>query len=151
MQFNSKTEFDLHDYLLLKISVEENGKKLDKVEDEITQMLPEKSTGNSVTLDRGVTGIIDIICFSIIETDTPTFSTSAGMTIVRRSDNYPAFIEKVSHMTIVYTDMGGITGFKGQIDWNGCIYELDTDDTNVDSYTLTLPEEFTYHIIKNYY
>ena len=46
MKYNTCTEFDLQDYHFLKSITDSLEKKLDKIEDEVTTNLPEKSTGN---------------------------------------------------------------------------------------------------------
>ena len=129
---------------MLKNSVEENEKKLDKVDDEITQMLPEKSTGNSVILQRNVACLIDVIASGTPATKTYSFTVSNGATIERQSTAYPASAEPVSRFSIVWD------GLHGQIDWNGCYWLVERNEQPIDV-TLTFPAEYGYKITLNYF
>lgn len=148
-------EFDLQDYHFLKSTTDSIQTKLDKVEDEVTSMLPEKSTGNSIILEKNVTLIADIIVTQFLDgaSQAPEFTTSTGMTINRETASQPQFISEVSEMRICWTtytdDFGGLYT-QGIINWNGCIYTLHTPG-NQTQWTLTLPEGFNYKITKNYF
>ena len=155
MKYNTCTEFDLQDYHFLKSITDSLEKKLDKVEDEVTSMLPEKSTGNSIILEKNVTLIADIIVTQYLDgaSQAPAFTTSTGMTISRETTSQPQFINEVSEMRIcwtTYTDDFGGEYSQGIINWNGCIYTIHTPGSQT-QWTLTLPEGFNYKITKNYF
>lgn len=141
-------EFDLQDYHFLKSTTDSIQTKLDKVEDEITSMLPEKSTGNSIVFEKNVPMIVDIICDCQVET-VPSFGTSVGMTIRRVTTGEPSYIGSVSSMRIVWNTSED-NGSRGQIQWNDCWYDITTTGTAT-QWTLTLPEGFSYKITKHYF
>ena len=155
MKYNTCMEFDLQDYHFLKSTTDSIKKDLDKVEDEITSILPEKSTGNSIVLKKDETLTIDIIATEFIDGahEAPVFTASAGMNVIKRTTSQPQFISEVSEMRICWTtysdDFGG-TYSKGIINWNNCIYTINTPG-NQTQWTLTLPEGFNYKITKNYF
>ena len=155
MKYNTCMEFDLQDYHFLKSTTDSIKKDLDKVEDEITSILPEKSTGNSIVLKVNETLTIDIIATEFIDGahEAPVFTTSAGMNVIKKTTSQPQFISEVSEMRICWTtysdDFGG-TYSKGIINWNNCIYTINTPG-NQTQWTLTLPEGFNYKITKNYF
>ena len=155
MKYNTCMEFDLQDYYFLKSTTDSIKKDLDKVEDEITSILPEKSTGNSIVLKVNETLTIDIIATEFIDGahEAPVFTPSTGMTVIKRTTSQPQFISEVSEMRICWTtysdDFGG-TYSKGIINWNNCIYTINTPG-NQTQWTLTLPEGFNYKITKNYF
>ena len=155
MKYNTCMEFDLQDYHFLKSTTDSIKKDLDKVEDEITSILPEKSTGNSIVLKVNETLTIDIIATEFIDGahEAPVFTPSTGMTVIKRTTSQPQFISEVSEMRICWTtysdDFGG-TYSKGIINWNNCIYTINTPG-NQTQWTLTLPEGFNYKITKNYF
>ena len=144
-------EFDLQDYHFLKSTTDSIKKDLDKVE----SILPEKSTGNSIVLKKNETLTIDIIATEFIDGahEAPVFTPSAGMTVYKETTSQPQFISEVSEMRICWTtysdDFGG-TYSKGIINWNNCIYTINTPG-NQTQWTLTLPEGFNYKITKNYF
>ena len=148
-------EFDLQDYHFLKSTTDSIKKDLDKVEDEITSILPEKSTGNSIVLKENETLTIDIIATEFVDGahEAPVFTPSAGMNVIKKTTSQPQFISEVSEMRICWTtysdDFGG-TYSKGIINWNNCIYTINTPG-NQTQWTLTLPEGFNYKITKNYF
>ena len=155
MKYNTCTELDLQDYHFLKSITDSLEKKLDKVEDEVTSMLPEKSTGNSIILEKNVTLIADIIVTQYLDgaSQAPAFTTSTGMPISRATTSQPQFINEVSEMRIcwtTYTDDFGGEYSQGIIYWNGCIYTIHTPGSQT-QWTLTLPEGFNYKITKNYF
>ena len=148
-------EFDLQDYHFLKSTTDSIKKDLDKVEDEITSILPEKSTGNSIVLKKNETLTADIIATEFIDGahEAPVFTSSTGMTVIKRTTSQPQFISEVSEMRIcwtTYSDELGSTYSKGIINWNNCIYTINTPG-NQTQWTLTLPEGFNYKITKNYF
>ena len=151
MKYNTCMEFDLQDYHFLKSTTDSIKKDLDKVE----EILPEKSTGNSIVLKKNETLTIDIIATEFIDGahETPVFTASTGMTVSRETTSQPQFINEVSEMRICWTtysdDFGG-TYSKGIINWNNCIYTINTPG-NQTQWTLTLPEGFNYKITKNYF
>lgn len=155
MKYNTCMEFDLQDYHFLKSTTDSIKKDLDKVEDEITSILPEKSTSNSIVLKKNETLTIDIIATEFIDGahEAPVFTPSAGMNVIKRTTSQPQFISEVSEMRICWTtysdDFGG-TYSKGIINWNNCIYTISTPG-NQTQWTLTLPEGFNYKITKNYF
>ena len=155
MKYNTCMEFDLQDYHFLKSTTDSIKKDLDKVEDEITSVLPEKSTGNSIVLKVNETLTIDIIATEFIDGahEAPVFTPSAGMNVIKKTTSQPQFISEVSEMRICWTtysdDFGG-TYSKGIINWNNCIYTINTPG-NQTQWTLTLPEGFNYKITKNYF
>ena len=155
MKYNTCMEFDLQDYHFLKSTTDSIKKDLDKVEDEITSILPEKSTGNSIVLKVNETLTIDIIATEFIDGahEAPVFTPSAGMNVIKKTTSQPQFISEVSEMRICWTtysdDFGG-TYSKGIINWNNCIYTINTPG-NQTQWTLTLPEGFNYKITKNYF
>ena len=148
MKYNTCMEFDLQDYHFLKSTTDAIQIKLDKVEDEITSILPEKSTGNSIVFKKNVPMIVDIICDRKSET-VPSFQASAGMSVRKITTNDPGYIDLVSSMRIVWNtseDNGSI----GQIQWTDAYYDIITTGTAT-KWTLTLPEGFNYKITKNYF
>lgn len=148
MKYNTCMEFDLQDYHFLKSTTDSIKKDLDKVEDEITSMLPEKSTGNSIVFEKNVPMIVDIICDCEVES-VPSFGTSAGMTIKRVTVNQPGYINSISSMRIVWTTSED-NGSRGQIQWTDAYYDITTTGTAT-QWTLTLPDGFSYKITKNYF
>ena len=148
-------EFDLQDYHFLKSTTDSIKKDLDKVEDEITSILPEKSTGNTIVLKVNETLTIDIIVTQFIDgaSEAPVFTPSTGMNVIKKTTSQPQFINDVSEMRICWTtysdDFGG-TYSKGIINWNNWIYTINTPG-NQTQWTLTLPEGFNYKITKNYF
>ena len=100
MKYNTYMEFDLQDYHFLKSTIDSLAKKLDKVEDEVTSMLPEKSTGNSIVFEKNVPMIVDIVCDCEVES-VSSFQTSPGMTIKRVTVDHPGYINSISRMSIV--------------------------------------------------
>ena len=151
MKYNTCMEFDLQDYHFLKSTTDSIKKDLDKVE----EILPEKSTGNSIVLKKNETLTIDIIATEFIDGahEAPVFTPSTGMNVIKRTTSQPQFISEVSEMRICWTtysdDFGG-TYSKGIINWNNCIYTINTPG-NQTQWTLTLPEGFNYKITKNYF
>ena len=151
MKYNTCMEFDLQDYHFLKSTTDSIKKDLDKVE----EILPEKSTGNSIVLKKNETLTIDIIATEFIDGahEAPVFTASTGMTVYKKTTSQPQFISEVSEMRICWTtysdDFGG-TYSKGIINWNNCIYTINTPG-NQTQWTLTLPEGFNYKITKNYF
>lgn len=148
MKYNTCMEFNLQDYHFLKSTTDSIKKDLDKVEDEVTSMLPEKSTGNSIVFEKNVPMIVDIICDCEVES-VPSFGTSAGMTINRVTTGQPSYINSVSSMRIVWTTSEE-NGSRGQIQWTDCYYDITTTGTAT-QWTLTLPDGFSYKITKNYF
>lgn len=148
MKYNTCMEFDLQDYHFLKSTTDSITKKLDKVEDEVTSMLPEKSTGNSIVFEKGVPMTVDIICDCEVET-VPSFQTSVGMTIRRVTVDQPGYINSISSMRIVW-NTSEENGSRGQIQWTDCWYDITTTGTAT-QWTLTLPDGFSYKITKNYF
>ena len=151
MKYNTCMEFDLQDYHFLKSTTDSIKKDLDKVE----EILPEKSTGNSIVLKKNETLTIDIIATEFIDGahEAPVFTASTGMNVIKKTTSQPQFISEVSEMRICWTtysdDFGG-TYSKGIINWNNCIYTINTPG-NQTQWTLTLPEGFNYKITKNYF
>ena len=148
MKYNTCMEFDLQDYHFLKSTTDSIQTKLDKVEDEVTSMLPEKSTGNSIVFEKNVPMIVDIICDCEVES-VPAFGTSVGMTIRRVTVDQPGYINSISSMRIVWTTSEE-NGSRGQIQWTDCWYDITTTGTAT-QWTLTLPEGYSYKITKNYF
>ena len=148
MKYNTCMEFDLQDYHFLKSTTDSIKNKLSKVEDEVTSMLPEKSTGNSIVFEKNIPMIVDIICDCDIES-VPSFVTSVGMTINRVTTGQPSHINSISSMRIVWTTSEE-NGSRGQIQWTDCWYNITTTGSAT-QWTLTLPEGFSYKIIKNYF
>ena len=148
MKYNTCMEFDLQDYHFLKASTDSLEKKLDKVEDEVTSMLPEKSTGNTIVFEKNVPMTVDIICDCEVE-GIPSFGTSVGMTINRVTTEHPSYIGSVSCMRIVWTTSED-NGSRGQIQWTDCWYNITTTGTAT-QWTLTLPDGYSYKITKNYF
>lgn len=151
MKYNTYMEFDLQDYHFLKSTTDSLKKDLD----EITSILPEKSTENSIVLKKNETLIADIVVTEFLDGahEAPVFAASTGMNVYKETTGQPQFISEVSEMRICWTtysdDFGG-TYSKGIINWNGCIYKINTPG-NQTQWTLTLPEGFNYKITKNYF
>ena len=151
MKYNTCMEFDLQDYHFLKSTTDSIKKDLD----EINSILPEKSTENSIVLKKNETLTIDIIAtlFTDGADQAPVFAASTGMNVSKKTNGQPQFINDVSEIRICWTtysdDFGG-TYSKGIINWNGCIYQINTPG-NQTQWTLTLPEGFEYKITKNYF
>ena len=109
MKYNTCMEFDLQDYHFLKSTTDSIKKDLDKVE----EILPEKSTGNSIVLKENETLTIDIIATEFIDGahEAPVFTASTGMNVSRETTSQPQFINEVSEMRICWTtysdDFGG--------------------------------------------
>ena len=148
MKYNTCMEFDLQDYHFLKSTTDSIKKDLDKVEDEITSILPEKSTGNSIVFKKNVPMIVDIICDCELE-GPPSFQTSAGMTVRQVNIDPPGYINSISSMRIVWTTSEE-NGSRGQIQWTDCYYDITTTGTAT-QWTLTLPSNYSYKITKNYF
>ena len=148
MKYNTCMEFDLQDYHFLKSTTDSIQTKLDKVEDEVTSMLPEKSTGNSIVFEKNVPMIVDIICDCEVES-VPSFGTSVGMTIRRVTVDQPGYINSISSMRIVWTTSEE-NGSRGQIQWTDCWYDITTTGKET-QWTLTLPDGYSYKITKNYF
>lgn len=148
MKYNTCMEFDLQDYHFLKSTTDSIQTKLNKVEDEVTSMLPEKSTGNSIVFEKNVPMIVDIICDCEVES-VPSFQTSVGMTINRVTTGQPSYINSISCMRIVWTTSED-NGSRGQIQWTDAFYNITTTGTAT-QWTLTLPDEYSYKITKNYF
>ena len=143
-------EFDLQDYHFLKSTTDAIQTKLDKVEDEITSILPEKSTGNSIVFKKNVPMIVDIICDCEVEgVFSPSFQTSAGMTVRQVNVDPPGYINSISNMRIIWTTSEDNSS-KGQIQWTDAYYDITTTGTET-QWTLTLPEGLKYKITKNYF
>ena len=151
MKYNTCMEFDLQDYHFLKSTTDSIKKDLDEIE----KILPEKSTENSIVLKKNETLTIDIIATQFTDgaSEAPVFTASTGMNVSKKTTSQPQFIDEVSEMRICWTtysdDFGG-TYNKGIINWNGCIYQINTPG-NQTQWTLTLPEGFNYKITKNYF
>ena len=145
MKYNTCMEFDLQDYHFLKATTDSLEKKLDKVETEITQMFPEKSTGRSIVLESNVPMIATVMAFGTPDTSTYSFTVSGenSPTIIRKSTGYPANAEPISMFHIVWD------GLHGQIDWNNCYWLIERNEQPGDV-TLTFPNEYGYHISINY-
>lgn len=148
MKYNTCMEFDLQDYHFLKSTTDSIKKDLDKVEDEVTSMLPEKSTGNSIVFEKNVPMTVDIICDCEVES-VPSFVTSVGMTINRVTTGQPSYINSISSMRIVWTTSEE-NGSRGQIQWTDCWYDITTTGTAT-QWTLTLPDGYSYKITKHYF
>lgn len=148
MKYNTCMEFDLQDYHFLKSTTDSIQTKLDKVEDEVTSMLPEKSTGNSIVFEKNVPMIVDIICDCEVES-VPSFQTTPGMTINRVTTSQPSYINSISNMRIVWTTSEE-NGSRGQIQWTDCWYNITTTGTAT-QWTLTLPDGYSYKITKHYF
>ena len=144
MKYNTCMEFDLQDYHFLKSTTDSIKKDLDKVE----EILPEKSTGNSIVFKKNVPMIVDIICDCEVES-VPSFGTSAGMTVRQVNIDPPGYINSISIMRIVWTTSEE-NGSRGQIQWTDCYYDITTTGTAT-QWTLTLPDGFNYKITKNYF
>lgn len=148
MKYNTCMEFDLQDYHFLKSTTDSIKKDLDKVEDEVTSMLPEKSTGNSIVFEKNVPMTVDIICDCEVES-VPSFVTSVGMTINRVTTGQPSYINSISSMRIVWSTSEK-NGSRGQIQWTDCWYDITTTGTAT-QWTLTLPDGYSYKITKHYF
>ena len=151
MKYNTCMEFDLQDYHFLKSTTDSIKKDLD----EVISILPEKSTENSIVLKKNETLTIDIIATQFTDgaSEAPVFAASTGMNVSKKSTGQPQFINEVSEIRIcwtTYSDDFGDTYSKGIINWNGCIYTINTPG-NQTQWTLTLPEGFNYKITKNYF
>ena len=146
MKYNTCMEFDLQDYHFLKSTTDAIQDKLDKVE----EILPEKSTGNSIVFKKNVPMIVDIICDCEVEgVFSPSFGASAGMTIRQVNIDPPGYINSVSIMRIVW-NTSEENGSRGQIQWTDCYYDITTTGTAT-QWTLTLPSNYSYKITKNYF
>lgn len=145
MKYNTCMEFDLQDYHFLKSTTDSIQTKLDKVEDEVTQMLPENSTGSSIVLEPNVPLIATVMAFGTPSTPTYSFSVSGtnSPTINRKTTNYPANAEPISMFHVVWD------GLHGQIDWNDCYWLIERNEQPGDV-TLTFPNEYGYRISINY-
>ena len=144
MKYNTSMEFDLQDYHFLKSTTDSIKKDLDKVE----EILPEKSTGNSIVFKKNVPMIVDIICDCEVDS-VPSFQTSAGMNIRQVNIDPPGYINSISSMRIVWTTSEE-NGSRGQIQWTDCWYDITTTGTAT-QWILTLPDRFNYKITKNYF
>ena len=144
MKYNTCMEFDLQEYHFLKSTTDSIKKDLDKVE----EILPEKSTGNSIVFKKNVPMIVDIICDCEVES-VPSFGTSAGMTIRQVNIDPPGYINSISSMRIVWTTSEE-NGSRAQIQWTDCWYDITTTGTAT-QWTLTLPDGYSYKITKNYF
>lgn len=151
MNCNPHMPFSEQDYHFIKSTIDSIKKDLD----EITSILPEKSTDNSIVLKKDETLTADIIVTEFIDGahEAPVFTPSTGMTVIKETTSQPQFTSEVSEMRIcwtTYSDGFGGTYSKGIINWNNCIYKINTPG-NQKQWTLTLPEGFSYKITKNYF
>ena len=105
MKYNTCMEFDLQEYHFLKSTTDSIKKDLDKVEDEITSILPEKSTENFIVLKKNETLTADIIATEFIDGahEAPVFAASTGMNVYKETTSQPQFISEVSEMRICWT------------------------------------------------
>lgn len=145
MKYNTCMEFDLQDYHFLKSTTDSLSKKLDEVEDEVTSMLPEKSTGRSIILEPNVPMIATVMAFGTPSTPTYSFTVSGtnNPTVIRKSTSYPVNAEPISMFHVVWD------GLHGQIDWNDCYWLIERNEQSGDV-TLTFPNEYGYRISLNY-
>lgn len=145
MKYNTCMEFDLQDYHFLKSTTDSINKKLDEVEDEVTSMLPEKSTGRSIILEPNVPMIATVMAFGTPSTPTYSFTVSGtnNPTVIRKSTSYPVNAEPISMFHVVWD------GLHGQIDWNDCYWLIERNEQSGDV-TLTFPNEYGYRISINY-
>lgn len=145
MKYNTSMEFDLQDYHFLKSTTDSIRHKLDKVEDEVTQMFPEHSTGNQIILQPNVPLIATVMAFGTPSTPTYSFAVSGtnSPTINRKTTSYPSNAEPISMFHVVWD------GLHGQIDWNDCYWLIERNEQAGDV-TLTFPNEYGYRISINY-
>lgn len=145
MKYNTSMEFDLQDYHFLKSTTDSINKKLESVEDEVTSMLPEKSTGRSIILEPNVPMIATVMAFGTPSTPTYSFTVSGtnNPTLARKSTSYPVNAEPISMFHVVWD------GLHGQIDWNDCYWLIERNEQSGDV-TLTFPNEYGYRISINY-
>lgn len=145
MKYNTYMEFDLQDYYFLKSTTDSINKKLESVEDEVTSMLPEKSTGRSIILEPNVPMIATVMAFGTPSTPTYSFTVSGtnNPTVIRKSTSYPVNAEPISMFHVVWD------GLHGQIDWNDCYWLIERNEQSGDV-TLTFPNEYGYRISINY-
>lgn len=145
MKYNTSMEFDLQDYHFLKSTTDSLNKKIDKVEDEVNQMFPEKSTGRSIILEANVPLIATVMAFGTPSTPTYSFTVSGtnNPTLSRKSTSYPTNAEPISMFHVVWD------GLHGQIDWNDCYWLIERNEQAGDV-TLTFPNEYGYRISINY-
>lgn len=145
MKYNTCMEFDLQDYHFLKSTTDSINKKLDKVEDEVTQMFPENSTGRSIVLEPNVPLIATVIASGTPDTPTYSFTVSGSNnpTVKRVTIDYPDTAEPISMFHIIWD------GLHGQIDWNDCYWLIERNEQPGDV-TLTFPNEYAYRISINY-
>ena len=131
MNYNPRMGFNEQDYHLLKTHQSSGGK-------------PEYSTNSSLVLEKGKDCIYIILSDCVVE-GTMSFTTSPGLTVRAIQIDDPT-IYGVSKMTIAWSTSEE-NGSRGQIQWAEGLWQISTTGT-YDHWTLTLPSNFTYKIIK---
>ena len=131
MNYNPRMGFNEQDYHLLKTHQSSGGSS-------------EYSTNSSLVLEKGKDCIYTILTDCVVE-GTMSFTTSPGLTIRAIQIDDPTVYE-VSKMTIIWSTSEK-NGSRGQIQWAEGLWQISTTGT-YDHWTLTLPSNFTYKIIK---
>lgn len=132
MNYNPRMGFNEQDYHLLKTHQSSGGSGK-----------PEYTTDSSLVLEKGKDCIYTILTDCLLE-GTTSFTTSPGLTVRAVQIDDPT-IYGVSKMTIAWSTSE--EGSRGQISWAEGLWEISTTGT-YDRWTLTLPFNFTYKIIK---
>lgn len=125
MNYNPRMGFNEQDYHLLKTHQSSGGSGK-----------PEYSTNSSLVLEKGKDCVFE---------GTTNFTTSPGLTVRAVQIDDPT-IYGVSKMTVVWSTSED-EGARGQISWAEGLWQISTTGT-YDHWTLTLPSNFTYKIIK---
>ena len=131
MNYNPHMPFSEQDYHLLKTHQSSGSSS-------------KYSTNSSLVLEKGKDCIYTIITDCVVE-GSASFTTSSGLTVRAIQIDDPT-IYKVSKMTIAWSTSID-EGSRGQISWAEGLWEISTTGT-YDHWTLTLPSNFTYKIIK---
>lgn len=131
MNYNPRMGFNEQDYHLLKTHQSSGGSS-------------EYSTNPSLVLEKGKDCIYTILTDCVVE-GTMSFTTSSGLTVRAIQIDDPTIYE-VSKMTIAWSTSEE-NGSRGQIQWAEGLWQISTTG-NYNHWTLTLPSNFTYKIIK---
>ena len=134
MNYNTRMGFNEQDYHLLKTHQSSGGSG---IKQELFKNI------SWIEFDDQHNYMFDIVCDCYLTPSgtsaIPSFSGSSGCNIVRKSN--PTNVDTVSHMVITIAT-NNETGTKGQIYWNGGIYNITC--TSGTSWTITLPTDNMY-------
>ena len=134
MNYNPRMGFNEQDYHLLKTHQSSGGSS---IKQELFKNI------SWIEFDDQHNYMFDIVCDCYLTPSgtsvIPSFSGSSGCNIVKKTN--PTNVDTVSHMVITIAT-NNETGTKGQIFWNGGIYDITC--TSGTSWTINLPSDNYY-------